>query len=798
MSVSIGTGVSLGNLVTSAINPLTGVSTISSAYSTLKLPSGVTDLTLGMATAADIERISSGYTLYVDADRGSDATGTGSSSAPFETIQKALDTATPSFCIIVRGAGTYAENISIPSGKTSILIALEPKTKIHGSVTLNAGNASIKFKGGHIQGAISDASTGTLYFEDCNLSGSSYACTGSGYKQFTRCAGDEVSLTVGAAAVEVIDCTKFGAATVTYTTSALIVRNCGAIGPLTHGAGSLALYNVQSISASDGVSLTSTAGLGVPPAYLSVVNCSTQQTNGTWGAINKSGDCAYEYSAVQTGSADVVLTGPVRFSRQNIGDVSGLSAELEALAIADLSNVSNTDFAAKATEAGVGGGSGASGLPVGSWVTVDSRLPQPTAADGLLAQGATFNTANNPLLKVAFSTTSWYPTTKTETASQPYYSSICSDSNGYIYGIDRLNRRIMRSVDGGKTFSVFRNRPTTTPAISVLLGLTVSTINNTSDEYLVLWCSPDGSNSAYLCHTKVSVTTTTNWTNFVGMGGSSYVFQYGYMDTSIYGSNGSAIVSVSYAQYGLAEIFSYDGSTWDRKYCYPVSSADTAFIPTSSCVGRVTDDQFYTVLFINTAGTVRYFTNVHAGMSAGATGTALAQSIVTATNKIVFNKYDRKFYTCDHTTGKLAQIPMNASGTPQTPIDKGYVGGASQAGWNLVAITRDGAMWFAQNGTTNVRRLGKDATSFDVVNSGITTNFAMPIASSTTVSARNVLGCDVSNTDTKCSLYFHNFSDNESAQTAFTLDTMYFDYPDTASIPTRTQSGNDRHYMVAG
>ena len=462
------------------------------------------------------------------------------------------------------------------------------------------------------------------------------------------------------------------------------------------------------------------------------------------------------------------------------------------------------------------GGSGTT--MIGQWINVNFPLikqetgtTDKTTLDNYMKNmsfyppATTFNNAEFPKAKVAWSTTDWYytPTTKIETASQVYYASICSDSNGNIYGIDRSNMRIMRSIDGGKTFQVFRSKPTTTPVeILTLMGLTVSTIDSTGNEYLILWCSQNSSNSAYLCHTKVSVTTTTDWTNFAGMGSAIIVSNYGYMDTSIYGSNGSAIVSASYSYYGIAEILGYNGSTWSRKYCYPVSSTDTAFIPTSSSVGRVADDQFYTVLFINTAGTIRYLTNVHSGMSVGATGTELSQSIVTATNKIVFNKYDRKFYICDHTTGKLAQILMNASGVPQAPVDKGYVGGASQAGWNILAIDHLGNIIFGQNGTTNMKILVKDATSFSSMAS-VTASLALPVAGSVVKGARNVLGCNVATSaSAKPSFYFHNFSTNDSASTAYTMTDVYFDsdYPLTATTPASpaTETADTKYYIKMG
>jgi hypothetical protein len=330
-----------------------------------------------------------------------------------------------------------------------------------------------------------------------------------------------------------------------------------------------------------------------------------------------------------------------------------------------------------------------------------------------------------------------------------------------------------------------------TPAVVVWMGLTVMSLGGV--DHLVAWCSQDSSNSVCTAYTQCSVTTTTDWTIAVGTGSAGYVINYGYGNVSSYGD----VHTGAYNMYGMSEIIIWNGSTFVRKYWYPISSSDTAFYGVTAAVGRGLSSN-YTVLAMNVTGTIRYITNVHSGMTAGGNGTALAQSIVTACNRIIFNPVNKKFYCCDHSSGKVMSISMNASGVPQAPVDLGYVTGSAVSGMNIVAIDNLGGLIVAQNGSNYFRRL-------DVVNGGNwellpITSAAIVMPTSAAYSNQNVIGCGLPPSTTNPSFYCHNYSSSELSGSAFVYETLYKTYPASANTPAApvTETTDLKYYIKMG
>lgn len=125
-------------------------------------------------------------TKYVSDINSSDSNNGNTRFTPYLTVAKAWTDITPSGSVHVLGAGTYNVSHTFASSKQSIKTILESGTKITGTIGLVSGNTSMQFFGGKIQATITDASLGTTYFNNVDMSGSMLTFSGGGYKQITN------------------------------------------------------------------------------------------------------------------------------------------------------------------------------------------------------------------------------------------------------------------------------------------------------------------------------------------------------------------------------------------------------------------------------------------------------------------------------------------------------------------------------------------------------------------------------------------------------------------------------------
>ncbi|MFA5490136.1 MAG: hypothetical protein WC284_13115 [Candidimonas sp.] len=292
--------------------------------------------------------------IYVS-ENGSDINGMGTILNPYQTIQNAINVSSPYDTIMVYG-GVYAENLTINVSNLSIFgqgivqingnIAVNETCVIDNIIfsnsttilDINAGKTEIKNSqilrnsisdeaiiiNGNIGGNITISNTeiiGTLR----NLS----TDINQYYLKLNNIIGENCSISN-----ESINA-------ITY------IENCTSIGHITHNAGIISVNNVGYIRENGGLSITSTANGLTDRLYLT--NTSTQQPNGNYGIINKTGICNYAIGDINRDIDNDILGGNrlnytrfavdenVRFSPSSY-TITGSSVENHLTAIDDRFN----------------------------------------------------------------------------------------------------------------------------------------------------------------------------------------------------------------------------------------------------------------------------------------------------------------------------------------------------------------------------------------------------------------------------------------------------------------------------
>lgn len=260
---------------------------------------------------------STGRLYYVDGSTGSDTLNDGKSIwRPFATIQKAIDTASANDAIQVQ-SWAYTENLTIGNGKSRYIVLgdwISNSVRITGTLDItNTAAIYTVIAWGSISGLVSMVQGG-LRFHNCKLSwGISVTGNIDNNIDFNDC------YIIGAVSINytltgingVITFTWCWMSTALITinwTSVVLCDKCSYLGKITHTAGAIAIVDCTGI-VKDGSSIciSSTANVSATN-FISVSNTSLMQPDLSFGVINKTWTCFYQFSRVVRSGADV-LTG---------------------------------------------------------------------------------------------------------------------------------------------------------------------------------------------------------------------------------------------------------------------------------------------------------------------------------------------------------------------------------------------------------------------------------------------------------------------------------------------------------
>lgn len=120
---------------------------------------------------------------YVNSLTGNNTNDGNTEFEAYLTPEKGFTDITPSGEVKILGAETYNITHTFASSKQSIKITLDNSTKITGTLNFVSGNTSMQFFNGKVGANINDASNGTMYFSNCDLSGANLSFNAGGYKQ---------------------------------------------------------------------------------------------------------------------------------------------------------------------------------------------------------------------------------------------------------------------------------------------------------------------------------------------------------------------------------------------------------------------------------------------------------------------------------------------------------------------------------------------------------------------------------------------------------------------------------------
>jgi len=254
-------------------------------------------------------------TRFVELTYGSDTNNGLTLDKPFATVPMAWNDVNPSGQVKILGGATYdVGTFTFNSLKSSIKTILDNGAKITGTINLVVDNTSMQFFYGKITATINDASGGTCYFNNVDVSGSTINFSNGGYKFISN----------STSAPTLINLTGTG--------GTLVLQNIsGGVVPLNIGAGwTVVYYNCTPAILSNAGTIID--GLNIPinslianQATLNVILAQTSEISFGFYIVNfdnpvitgmtiAKGDVFYKVSA--TGNAKIYTFGnaPASFS----------------------------------------------------------------------------------------------------------------------------------------------------------------------------------------------------------------------------------------------------------------------------------------------------------------------------------------------------------------------------------------------------------------------------------------------------------------------------------------------------
>jgi hypothetical protein len=272
---------------------------------------------------------------------GNDTTADGSLQRPFKTIQKAIDKSLAGNYIQV-GSGQFNENITIAS-KNNLFIQGLGNTDSYASVVNSSGSLTVsgtttraRFRDIQLSGKLTiNGAEGRHYFDNVYFGqGADFINAFQRWSEFTYCTING-NINIGVSGTPVAgtsirfrNCT-FTNCTITVSSPNVTVTfdDCRGI-KLVHSAGTVIFLNENTfLKDGNGNSIVSTATNSSPTNVLIMNGCNFQQTDLSFGKINKTGSAPYILGNSNRDVANDTLTGLRLGYVRNATDIGLLSIE---------------------------------------------------------------------------------------------------------------------------------------------------------------------------------------------------------------------------------------------------------------------------------------------------------------------------------------------------------------------------------------------------------------------------------------------------------------------------------------
>jgi len=268
----------------------------------------------------ELMNINGSHVLYVDQNKTGTFTEDGSVIKPYSTISAAITAAGTGYTIIV-ASGTYNEDVTITSSQDGLTLLGEgggyagSNLVINGKVTINAAS-DVRMNKVQVNNPGVNATDYALHIIGSGVEGLNFTdCTfrrlnnpfsetsvrvdavisGACYFYNTQMIGafdnnstsaSSFPIYVSGAASDSMKINNFN------LSSATVVSDSARIGTVTHTNGKVILRNIGVVDKTGSNSVISPAA-DAAGVLLCITNTSLRQDDGTFGAINKTGDCDY-------------------------------------------------------------------------------------------------------------------------------------------------------------------------------------------------------------------------------------------------------------------------------------------------------------------------------------------------------------------------------------------------------------------------------------------------------------------------------------------------------------------------
>ena len=248
---------------------------------------------------------------YHVSPQGSDTTGTGSQSQPYQSVQHAVNQASTGNAKVILHVGGYNEDVTIDVFNLSLLAAQSDGgglVRIYGNLTIGANGNSVRV-GGVTANTLTINSVGTFYGDQVGVIGS-LTKTGTGYAEFTN---SDLQLRSGNITVAGSNVSSPATLSLLNSKAANIVAGANSVilvqgsesttdvtvdGGLFNAVGSVLFTSNASVAA---VSTTANGGI------VNLYTCSVTTTTGVPARLNISG--IYSINGVVYDNANSTVTG---------------------------------------------------------------------------------------------------------------------------------------------------------------------------------------------------------------------------------------------------------------------------------------------------------------------------------------------------------------------------------------------------------------------------------------------------------------------------------------------------------
>lgn len=326
---------SLTNLVSNGTVNFTGASNVSLGnVGNVKITGGANAYVLSTNGNGTLDWTAPGlnykYTKewHVDPVNGNNTTGDGSYNKPYATVAKAITSTGPGYAqVVYLHAGAYTENVTIvsPAENIEIIGVNDTGTTIFsGTWAFSHTGTSIRVRNVRFSAAVTQTSTGPVYFDDCTFS--SFTKSGTGYTQFDLC--DVTSASFTSNALTLARGGSISGLTLNNASARVYVYNMTTVSVITVTAGIFFAFDSTLYSSTTTTNaITASAGTTVGVYRTQITNSS-----GTLSRVSLAGNWTINDSTYD--QANSTLTGT------NLGTVSHFDA-INVRGVSTLGNVGN-------------------------------------------------------------------------------------------------------------------------------------------------------------------------------------------------------------------------------------------------------------------------------------------------------------------------------------------------------------------------------------------------------------------------------------------------------------------------